>query len=71
MYSLSLYNTALRQGDTLLTKKGYPQLVPVLRHILGIPFEKLLLCLSDFMLHLGPLDSFSILIFLITIRSVS
>ena len=69
MYSLSLYNTALRQGDTLLTKKGYPQLVPVLRHI--FPFEKLLLCLSDFMLHLGPLDSFSILIFLITIRSVS
>ena len=66
-----MYNNALRQGDFLLSKKGYPQLVHVLRHILGIPFEKRLLCLSDIMLHLGPLDYFFIVIFLITISSVS
>ena len=43
---LSLYNNTFIQGESLLTKKGDPQLVPVLCNVWGIPFGKrLYVCL--------------------------
>ena len=59
-----------RQGDSLLTKQGDPQLVPVRRHTFGIPFGKRLVCLSDILLHLGPIHFF-IVLFLTLISLVS